>query len=110
MAYYMLCDCQCAFSSFIEVNCASTQAQRNERESIRQKLALGSFYDDGPVIFTGCSKSSKNCLSSRSVCTCDQWLDVVSYIMLIVFFVYNCIDWEGKAILVNNDDNIFKFF
>ncbi|XP_048020432.1 uncharacterized protein LOC125251453 isoform X2 [Megalobrama amblycephala] len=41
------------------------QAQRNERESIRQKLALGSFYDDGPVIFTGCSKSSKNCLSSR---------------------------------------------
>uniref|UniRef100_A0A8C1R8C2 Zgc:153615 n=1 Tax=Cyprinus carpio TaxID=7962 RepID=A0A8C1R8C2_CYPCA len=41
------------------------QAQRNERESIRQKLALGSFYDDGPVTFTGCSKSSKNCLSSR---------------------------------------------
>ncbi|XP_063074846.1 schwannomin-interacting protein 1-like [Engraulis encrasicolus] len=38
------------------------QAQRIERESIRQKLALGSFYDDGPVIFTGCSKSS---LSSR---------------------------------------------
>ncbi|XP_016333666.1 schwannomin-interacting protein 1-like [Sinocyclocheilus anshuiensis] len=38
------------------------QAQRNERESIRQKLALGSFYDDGPVTFTGCSK---NCLSSR---------------------------------------------
>ncbi|XP_051552847.1 schwannomin-interacting protein 1-like [Myxocyprinus asiaticus] len=41
------------------------QAQRNERESIRQKLAFGSFYDDGPVIFTGCSKSSKSCLSSR---------------------------------------------
>ncbi|XP_059358309.1 schwannomin-interacting protein 1-like isoform X2 [Carassius carassius] len=38
------------------------QAQRNERESIRQKLALGSFYDDGLVTFTGCSK---NCLSSR---------------------------------------------
>uniref|UniRef100_A0A8C1MFI1 Zgc:153615 n=1 Tax=Cyprinus carpio TaxID=7962 RepID=A0A8C1MFI1_CYPCA len=28
-------------------------------------MALGSFYDDGPVTFTGCSKSSKNCLSSR---------------------------------------------
>ncbi|XP_049602908.1 schwannomin-interacting protein 1 isoform X3 [Syngnathus scovelli] len=38
------------------------QAQRNERESIRQKLALGSFYDDEPVIFTSCSKSD---LSSR---------------------------------------------
>ncbi|XP_061696025.1 schwannomin-interacting protein 1 isoform X1 [Syngnathoides biaculeatus] len=32
-------------------------AQRNERESIRQKLALGSFYDDEPVIFTSCSKN-----------------------------------------------------
>lgn len=41
------------------------QAQRNERESIRQKLALGSFYDDGPAFFTGCSKGGKNCLSSR---------------------------------------------
>ncbi|KAI4903668.1 hypothetical protein NFI96_015005 [Prochilodus magdalenae] len=40
-------------------------AQRNERESIRQKLALGSFYDDGPAFFTGCSKGGKNCLSSR---------------------------------------------
>ncbi|XP_041967974.1 schwannomin-interacting protein 1-like isoform X2 [Alosa sapidissima] len=39
------------------------QAQRNERESIRQKLALGSFYDDGPVIYTG---STKNSPSSRS--------------------------------------------
>ncbi|XP_060777274.1 schwannomin-interacting protein 1 [Neoarius graeffei] len=29
------------------------QAQRIERESIRQKLALGSFYDDGPVFFAG---------------------------------------------------------
>ncbi|XP_041967964.1 schwannomin-interacting protein 1-like isoform X1 [Alosa sapidissima] len=38
------------------------QAQRNERESIRQKLALGSFYDDGPVIYTG---STKNSPSSR---------------------------------------------
>ncbi|XP_027012635.1 schwannomin-interacting protein 1 isoform X1 [Tachysurus fulvidraco] len=28
------------------------QAQRIERESIRQKLAFGSFYDDGPVFFT----------------------------------------------------------
>ncbi|XP_015228710.1 schwannomin-interacting protein 1-like isoform X2 [Cyprinodon tularosa] len=34
------------------------QAQRNERESIRQKLALGSFYDDEPVIYTSCSKST----------------------------------------------------
>uniref|UniRef100_H3DCQ8 Schwannomin interacting protein 1 n=1 Tax=Tetraodon nigroviridis TaxID=99883 RepID=H3DCQ8_TETNG len=33
------------------------QAQRNERESIRQKLALGSFYDDEPVIYTSCSKN-----------------------------------------------------
>lgn len=33
------------------------QAQRNERESIRQKLALGSFYDDEPVIHTSCSKN-----------------------------------------------------
>ncbi|XP_036940667.1 schwannomin-interacting protein 1 [Acanthopagrus latus] len=38
------------------------QAQRNERECIRQKLALGSFYDDEPVIYTSCSK---NGLSSR---------------------------------------------
>lgn len=35
----------------------SCQAQRNERESIRQKLALGSFYDDEPVIYTSCSKN-----------------------------------------------------
>ncbi|MEQ2167151.1 IQCJ-SCHIP1 readthrough transcript protein [Goodea atripinnis] len=34
------------------------QAQRNDRESIRQKLALGSFYDDEPVIYTSCSKST----------------------------------------------------
>ncbi|KAM4552725.1 schwannomin-interacting protein 1 [Odontesthes bonariensis] len=34
------------------------QAQRNERESIRQKLALGSYYDDEPVIYTSCSKNS----------------------------------------------------
>uniref|UniRef100_A0AAY4AAN9 Schwannomin interacting protein 1 C-terminal domain-containing protein n=1 Tax=Denticeps clupeoides TaxID=299321 RepID=A0AAY4AAN9_9TELE len=33
-------------------------AQRNERESIRQKLALGSFYDEAPVICTGSNKSS----------------------------------------------------
>ncbi|KAG7523716.1 hypothetical protein JOB18_002223 [Solea senegalensis] len=33
------------------------QAQRNERECIRQKLALGSFYDDEPVIYTSCSKN-----------------------------------------------------
>ncbi|XP_048810375.1 schwannomin-interacting protein 1 isoform X1 [Lagopus muta] len=40
-------------------------AQKNERESIRQKLALGSFFDDGPGLYTGCSKSGKPSLSSR---------------------------------------------
>ncbi|XP_053529529.1 schwannomin-interacting protein 1 isoform X6 [Ictalurus punctatus] len=45
-------------------NCAY-QAQKNERESIRQKLALGSFFDDGPGIYTSCSKSGKPSLSSR---------------------------------------------
>uniref|UniRef100_A0A8C3YEY1 Schwannomin interacting protein 1 n=2 Tax=Catagonus wagneri TaxID=51154 RepID=A0A8C3YEY1_9CETA len=43
----------------------STCAQKNERESIRQKLALGSFFDDGPGIYTSCSKSGKPSLSSR---------------------------------------------
>lgn len=43
----------------------STYAQKNERESIRQKLALGSFFDDGPGIYTSCSKSGKPSLSSR---------------------------------------------
>ncbi|XP_051965946.1 schwannomin-interacting protein 1 isoform X2 [Xyrauchen texanus] len=42
-----------------------TQAQKSERESIRQKLALGSFFDDGPGIYTTCSKSGKPSLSSR---------------------------------------------
>ncbi|XP_077422333.1 schwannomin-interacting protein 1 isoform X3 [Vanacampus margaritifer] len=45
-------------------NC-SYKAQKNERESIRQKLALGSFFDDGPGIYTSCSKSGKPSLSSR---------------------------------------------
>ncbi|CAB1348820.1 unnamed protein product [Coregonus sp. 'balchen'] len=27
-----------------------SKAQKNERESIRQKLALGSFFDDGPAV------------------------------------------------------------
>ncbi|KAM9007225.1 IQCJ-SCHIP1 readthrough transcript protein isoform 1-T1 [Ara ararauna] len=40
-------------------------AQKNERESIRQKLALGSFFDDGPGLYTTCSKSGKPSLSSR---------------------------------------------
>ncbi|KAF7242631.1 Schwannomin-interacting protein 1, partial [Varanus komodoensis] len=40
------------------------KAQKNERESIRQKLALGSFFDDGPGIYTSCSKSGKPSLSS----------------------------------------------
>uniref|UniRef100_A0A673H6M1 Schwannomin-interacting protein 1-like n=2 Tax=Sinocyclocheilus rhinocerous TaxID=307959 RepID=A0A673H6M1_9TELE len=43
----------------------STSAQKNERESIRQKLALGSFFDDGPGIYSSCSKSGKPSLSSR---------------------------------------------
>ncbi|KTG02005.1 hypothetical protein cypCar_00032794, partial [Cyprinus carpio] len=43
-----------------------SQAQKNERESIRQKLALGSFFDDGPGIYSSCSKSGKPSLSSRS--------------------------------------------
>ncbi|XP_053507692.1 schwannomin-interacting protein 1 isoform X1 [Ictalurus furcatus] len=43
----------------------SMNAQKNERESIRQKLALGSFFDDGPGIYTSCSKSGKPSLSSR---------------------------------------------
>ncbi|XP_069831371.1 schwannomin-interacting protein 1 isoform X2 [Dendropsophus ebraccatus] len=42
-----------------------TSAQKNERESIRQKLALGSFFDDGPGLYTSCSKSGKPSLSSR---------------------------------------------
>ncbi|XP_050821912.1 schwannomin-interacting protein 1 isoform X2 [Gopherus flavomarginatus] len=42
-----------------------TSAQKNERESIRQKLALGSFFDDGPGIYTSCSRSGKPSLSSR---------------------------------------------
>ncbi|XP_054031571.1 schwannomin-interacting protein 1 isoform X1 [Dryobates pubescens] len=40
-------------------------AQKNERESIRQKLALGSFFDDGPGLYSSCSKSGKPSLSSR---------------------------------------------
>uniref|UniRef100_A0A8P0PFM3 Schwannomin interacting protein 1 C-terminal domain-containing protein n=1 Tax=Canis lupus familiaris TaxID=9615 RepID=A0A8P0PFM3_CANLF len=36
-----------------------------QMESIRQKLALGSFFDDGPGIYTSCSKSGKPSLSSR---------------------------------------------
>uniref|UniRef100_A0A8C4WY62 Schwannomin interacting protein 1 C-terminal domain-containing protein n=3 Tax=Eptatretus burgeri TaxID=7764 RepID=A0A8C4WY62_EPTBU len=42
-----------------------TWAQRNERESIRQKLALGGFLDEGPGLYTGCSRSGKPSLSSR---------------------------------------------
>uniref|UniRef100_A0A9L0JS34 Schwannomin interacting protein 1 n=1 Tax=Equus asinus TaxID=9793 RepID=A0A9L0JS34_EQUAS len=43
------------------------QAQKNERESIRQKLALGSFFDDGPGLYTSCSRSGKPSLSSRTI-------------------------------------------
>lgn len=62
------------------------QAQKNERESIRQKLALGSFFDDGPGIYTSCSKSGKPSLSSRwasgsvserfSIFHCTKWLSL----------------------------------
>ncbi|KAM7043584.1 schwannomin-interacting protein 1 isoform 1-T1 [Acridotheres tristis] len=44
---------------------SAASAQKNERESIRQKLALGSFFDDGPGLYTSCSKSGKPSLSSR---------------------------------------------
>uniref|UniRef100_I3MN87 Schwannomin interacting protein 1 n=1 Tax=Ictidomys tridecemlineatus TaxID=43179 RepID=I3MN87_ICTTR len=44
----------------------STSAQKNERESIRQKLALGSCFDDGPGIYTSCSRSGKPSLSLQS--------------------------------------------
>ena len=49
------------------------QAQKNERESIRQKLALGSFFDDGPGLYTSCSKSGKPSLSSRYVGLWGGW-------------------------------------
>lgn len=58
------------------------QAQRNERESIRQKLALGSFYDDEPVIYTSCSKNGP---SSRWVwieCVCTSVLRFDQCILL----------------------------
>uniref|UniRef100_A0A7N8XNA4 Uncharacterized LOC113134636 n=1 Tax=Mastacembelus armatus TaxID=205130 RepID=A0A7N8XNA4_9TELE len=48
--FYQNCVSSCIFLGY-------WQAQRNERESIRQKLALGSFYDDEPVIYTSCSKN-----------------------------------------------------
>uniref|UniRef100_A0A8C4R4H9 Schwannomin interacting protein 1 n=1 Tax=Eptatretus burgeri TaxID=7764 RepID=A0A8C4R4H9_EPTBU len=40
-------------------------AQCTDRESIRQKLALGGFLDDGPGIYTSCSRSGKPSLSAR---------------------------------------------
>ncbi|XP_069474559.1 schwannomin-interacting protein 1 isoform X3 [Ambystoma mexicanum] len=51
--------------STLDVLTSYKKAQKNERESIRQKLALGSFFDDGPGIYTSCSKSGKPSLSSR---------------------------------------------
>ncbi|XP_078472582.1 schwannomin-interacting protein 1 isoform X2 [Lampetra planeri] len=53
------------FSLPKEKSKSNLEAQRNERESIRQKLALGGFFDDGPGIYTNCSKSGKPSLSSR---------------------------------------------
>uniref|UniRef100_A0A674DV08 Schwannomin interacting protein 1 n=1 Tax=Salmo trutta TaxID=8032 RepID=A0A674DV08_SALTR len=51
-------DCQRRTSRSFDIT-----AQRNDRESIRQKLAFGSFYDDEePAIYTSCSK---NGISSR---------------------------------------------
>ncbi|EPQ06436.1 Schwannomin-interacting protein 1 [Myotis brandtii] len=55
----------CAFGSITVTKVPIQPAQKNERESIRQKLALGSFFDDGPGIYTSCSKSGKPSLSSR---------------------------------------------
>uniref|UniRef100_A0A671LK14 Schwannomin-interacting protein 1-like n=1 Tax=Sinocyclocheilus anshuiensis TaxID=1608454 RepID=A0A671LK14_9TELE len=52
-------------TSAIKKDKCSSRAQKNERESIRQKLALGSFFDDGPGIYSSCSKSGKPSLSSR---------------------------------------------
>ncbi|XP_033953030.1 schwannomin-interacting protein 1 isoform X1 [Pseudochaenichthys georgianus] len=52
-------------TSSLILNDGYKEAQKNERESIRQKLALGSFFDDGPGIYTSCSKSGKPSLSSR---------------------------------------------
>ncbi|KAA0702506.1 IQCJ-SCHIP1 readthrough transcript protein [Triplophysa tibetana] len=49
----------------------STNAQKNERESIRQKLALGTFFDDGPSVYTSCSKSGNPvCHHGQYLCTC----------------------------------------
>ncbi|XP_041751768.1 schwannomin-interacting protein 1-like isoform X2 [Coregonus clupeaformis] len=46
-------DCQRRTSRSFDIT-----AQRNDRESIRQKLAFGSFYDDEePAIYTSCSKN-----------------------------------------------------
>uniref|UniRef100_A0A8C4X0B8 Schwannomin interacting protein 1 n=1 Tax=Eptatretus burgeri TaxID=7764 RepID=A0A8C4X0B8_EPTBU len=44
---------------------ARDKAQCTDRESIRQKLALGGFLDDGPGIYTSCSRSGKPSLSAR---------------------------------------------
>ncbi|KAJ8274186.1 hypothetical protein COCON_G00088110 [Conger conger] len=41
------------------------QAQKNERECIRQKLALGTFFDEGPGLYTNYSPSAKPTVSSR---------------------------------------------
>ncbi|XP_036409873.1 schwannomin-interacting protein 1-like isoform X2 [Megalops cyprinoides] len=41
------------------------QAQKNERECIRQKLALGSFFDEDPDLYTNCGKNTKPNVSSR---------------------------------------------
>lgn len=55
------------------------QAQRIERESIRQKLALGSFYDDGPVFFAG-----NSCSSPRFVlCICSDYVICICYLLLL---------------------------
>lgn len=70
------------------------QAQRNERESIRQKLALGSFYDDEPVIYTSCSKNGP---SSRWVWMACVLCDFVTGLISVAtggwqpkFYVLSC--------------------
>ncbi|XP_064197554.1 schwannomin-interacting protein 1-like isoform X1 [Anguilla rostrata] len=44
---------------------SSTSAQKNERECIRQKLALGTFFDEGPALYTNYSPNNKPTLSTR---------------------------------------------
>lgn len=73
------------------------QAQRNERESIRQKLALGSFYDDEPVIYTSCSKNGQasRWVSIKCVYGCVSVWSMPSFECLHQYFcVLGCDSWQ----------------